>query len=104
MLRALWVVATYVLKFKTQWLRLAFYKRQVKEAIGWNDIHYKLYLATCGESGPGKPAGKTRQRADWRNFSIDVPRPEAVAEYAANMGNVDLHKRFRLGMLGLHKV
>ena len=37
-------------------------------AIGWNDIHYKLYLATCGESGPGKPAGKQRQRADGRNF------------------------------------
>ena len=65
-------------------------------AIGRKDTHYKLYLATCGESGPGKPAGKTRQRADGRNFSIDVPRPKVVAEYVANMENVDLHyNRFR---------
>ena len=73
-------------------------------AIGWNDIHFKLYLATCGESGPGKPAGKMRQRADGRNFSINVPRTKVVTEYATNMGNVDLHNRFRQGMLGLHKV
>ena len=73
-------------------------------AIGWSDIHYKLYLATCGESTPGKPAGKMRQRADGRNYSIDVPRPKVLEEYAVKMGSVDLHNRYRQGLLGLHKV
>ena len=73
-------------------------------AIGWNDVHYKLYLATCGHSGPGIPAQKTRQRADGRNTTIDVPRPAVVAEYAMNMGNVDLHNRYRQGEMALHKI
>ena len=61
-------------------------------AIGWNDVHYKLYLATCGQSTFGAPAPKMRQRADGRNTSIDIPRPSIIAEYANNMGSVDVHK------------
>ena len=73
-------------------------------AIGWNDVHFKLYLATCGQPTPGEPASKMRQRADGRNTSIDVPRPSVVAEYAKNMGGVDMHNRFRQGYMALHKV
>ena len=28
--------------------------------IGWSDIHFKLYLATCGTSAPGSAATKKR--------------------------------------------
>ena len=72
-------------------------------AVGWNDIHFKLYLASCGTVLPGPPAQKMRQRADGRNTSIDVPRPSVVAEYALNMGRVDQHNRYRQGTMALHK-
>ena len=72
-------------------------------AIGWSDVHYKLYLATCGETTPGTPAAKKRQRGDGRNFRIEIQRPKVIAEYAENMGRVDLHNRYRQGMLKLHK-
>ena len=65
---------------------------------------FKLYLATCGQSGPGASAAKKRQHADGRNFSIQVDRPQVIAEHAQNMGNVDLHNRCRQGMLKLHQV
>jgi hypothetical protein len=71
--------------------------------IAWSDVHFKLYLATCGESRPGESAAKKRQRSDGRNFSIQVDRPKAVAECATNMGNVDLHNRCRQGTLRLHQ-
>ena len=58
---------------------------------------------TCSDSEPGEPAAKKRQRADGRNYSIDIPRPKAIAEYAKNMGNVDMHNRYRQGMLRLHE-
>ena len=73
-------------------------------AVGWNDVHYKLYLATCGQSTPGEPAPKMRQRADGRNTSIDVPRPSIIAKYANNMGSVDVHNRYRQGSMALHKI
>ena len=44
-----------------------------------------------------------RQRADGRNTSIDVPRPAVAADYALNMGKVDLHNRYRQGEMALHK-
>jgi hypothetical protein len=66
--------------------------------IGWSDVHFKLCLATCEESGPGESAAKKRQRPDGRTFSIQVDRPKAIAEHATSMGNVDLHK------LRLHQV
>jgi len=66
--------------------------------IAWSDVHFKLYLATCGESGPGESAAKKRQRSDGRNFSIQVDRPKAVAERATSVGNVDLHDRHRQGI------
>ena len=71
-------------------------------AVGWQDVHYKTYLATCGSSAPGTSASKKRQRANGRNYYIQVPRPSCVAEYASNMGAVDLHNRYRQGMLALH--
>ena len=73
-------------------------------AVGWSDVHFKLYLATCGTSEPGLAATKERQRADGRNVSILIDRPSVVAEYANNMGSVDLHNRYRQGELRLHQV
>ena len=70
-------------------------------AVGWVDVHYKLYITTHGHSAPGTPALKKRQRADGRNYKIQVPRPEVIAEYQAEMGWVDRHNRFRQAMLGL---
>lgn len=73
-------------------------------AVGWSDVHYKTYLATVGSSAPGAPASKKRQRGNGRNYSINIPRPSCVAEYASNMGAVDLHNRYRQGMLRLDEV
>ena len=73
-------------------------------AVGWQDIHYKTYLVTCGSSGPGASASKKRQRANGRNYYIHIPRPSCIAEYAQNMGAVDLHNRYRQGMLKLDEV
>jgi hypothetical protein len=73
-------------------------------AVGWQDIHYKTYLATCGTSLAGLPAKKKRQLPNGRNYSIHVPRPSCIAEYQVNMGKVDLHNRYRQGMLKLDEV
>ena len=73
-------------------------------AIGWSDVHFKLYLASCGTSDPGEAATKKRQRSDGRNFRIDISRPSVVEEYAKSMGRVDQHNRFRQGMMRLHQV
>jgi hypothetical protein len=73
-------------------------------AIGWSDVHFKLHLATCGQSGPGASAAKKRQRADGRNFSVQVDRPQVIAERAQNVGNVDVHNRHRQGVLKLNQV
>ena len=73
-------------------------------AVGWSDVHFKLHLASCGSTEPGVSAAKKRQQADGRNFSISIDRPSVVAEYAQNMGNVDLHIRYRQGSLRLHQV
>ena len=70
-------------------------------AVGWSDVHYKTYLATCGSSEPGQAASKKRQRSNGRNYYINIPRPACIAEYASNMGAVDLHNRYRQGMLRL---
>ena len=89
-----------------QWGESVVFKLEGEEvwAIGWSDVHFKLYLATCGESGPGESARKKQQRVDGRNEYIEIPRPKIIAEYQGNMGNVDLHNRFRQGMLKLHQV
>jgi hypothetical protein len=73
-------------------------------AIGWSDVHFKLCLATCGQSGPGASAAKKRQRADGRDFSIQVDRPQVIAEHTQDVGNVELHNRHRQGMFKIHQV
>ena len=42
-------------------------------AVGWVDVHFKLYLTTHGSSDEGDPAQKKRQRLDGRNYKIQVP-------------------------------
>ena len=71
------------------------------QAIGWVDVHFKLCITTHGSSAPGSPAIKKRQRADGRNYQIQVPRPAVIAEHQAEMGWVDRHNRFRQAMLSL---
>ena len=73
-------------------------------AVGWSDIHFKTYICTQGESILGAPAGKKRQRADGRNYQIEVPRPRVVEDYQKNMGYVDRHNRYRQNILGLAKL
>lgn len=73
-------------------------------AVGWVDVHYKLYLTTHGSSDEGDPAQKKRQRLDGRNYKIQVPRPTVIANYAKEMGWVDRHNRYRQSMLGLSEV
>ena len=73
-------------------------------AVGWSDVHYKTYLTTCGSSSAGEPAAKKRQRSNGRNYYINVQRPSCIAEYATSMGYVDLHNRYRQGMLKLDEV
>ena len=73
-------------------------------AIGWSDVHYKLYISTNGITTPGNPALKKRQRADGRNYQIQVPRPAVVAKYQSEMGWVDRHNRYRQSMLGLSAI
>ena len=73
-------------------------------AVGWSDIHFKTYICTQGDTQPGVPAGKKRQRADGRNYQIDVPRPRVIEEYQSNMGYVDRHNRYRQNILGLAKL
>jgi hypothetical protein len=47
---------------------------------------------------------KKRQRADGRNYTIQVPRPKVIEDYQKNMGYIDRHNRFRQNILGLAKV
>ena len=73
-------------------------------AVGWSDIHFKTYLCTQGDTQLGAPAEKKRQRADGRNYRIEVPRPRIIEDYQNNMGYVDRHNRYRQNILGLAKL
>ncbi len=73
-------------------------------AIGWSDIHFKIFICTQGVSSLGEAADKKRQRADGRNYKIQVDRPRAIEDYQKNMGYVDKHNRFRQNILGLAKL
>ena len=70
-------------------------------AVGWSDIHFKTYICTQGLSQLGEPAAKKRQRADGRNYEIQVDRPRVVEDYQKHMGFVDRHNRYRQNILGL---
>jgi hypothetical protein len=70
-------------------------------AVGWVDVHYKLYITTHGSTAAGLPADKKRQRPDGRNYRIQVPRPKVLAQYQQEMGWVDRHNRYRQHALGL---
>ena len=73
-------------------------------AIGWSDIHFKTFIATQGVSTLGEAADKKRQRADGRNYKIQVDRPRVIEDYQKNMGYVDRHNGFRQNILGLAKL
>lgn len=73
-------------------------------AVGWVDVHFKLYITTHGSTAPGQPALKKRQRTDGRNYQIQVPRPKVLAQYQSEMGWVDRHNRYRQSMLGLSEL
>jgi len=73
-------------------------------AIGWSDVHFKTFICTQGVSTWGEAASKKRQRADGRNYAIQVTRPSVIEDYQKNMGYVDRHNRFRQNLLGLHKI
>ena len=55
-------------------------------AVGWVDVHYKLYLTTHGRSSAGEPASKKRQRVDGRNYRIQVPRPKIIEDWDGRTG------------------
>ena len=73
-------------------------------AIGWSDIHFKTFICTQGVSSYGDAAEKKRQRADGRNYKIQVDRPRVIGDYQKNMEYVDRHNRFRQNILGLAKL
>ncbi len=73
-------------------------------AVGWSDIHFKTYICTQGHSRLGEPAEKKRQRADGRNYRIEVDRPRVIEDYQKNRGYVDRHNRYRQNILGLAKL
>ncbi len=50
-------------------------------AIGWSDIHFKTFISTQGVSTLGEAADKKRQRADGRNYKIQVDRPRVIEDY-----------------------
>jgi hypothetical protein len=73
-------------------------------AIAWSDVHFKTFICTQGVSTWGEAAAKKRQRADGRNYAIQITRPSVIEDYQKNMGYVDRHNRFRQNLLGLHKI
>ena len=73
-------------------------------AIGWHDHHFKCYVTTHGSTKPGKPAPKRRQDIEGSTYLKEIPRPDVIAKYQAEMGYVDRHNRFRQGILHLAKV
>jgi hypothetical protein len=44
-------------------------------AVGWSDIQFKTYICTQGDS-----IQKKGQRADGRNYRIEVDRPRVVED------------------------
>jgi hypothetical protein len=73
-------------------------------AVGWSDVHCKMYITTHGLSSYGSPAQKKRQRLDGRKYEIDIPRPKVIATYQNHMDGVDRHNRFRQDLLALHNI
>jgi hypothetical protein len=73
-------------------------------AIGWSDIHFKTFITTQGVTNLGEAAEKKRQRADGRNYTIQVDRPKVIEDYQKNMGYVDRHNRFGQNIFGLYAI
>ena len=73
-------------------------------AVAWSDIHFKTFICTQGVSTLGEAAEKKRQRADGRNYKIQVNRPKVIEDYQKNMGYIDRHNRYRQNILGLAKL
>ena len=73
-------------------------------AVGWNDHHYKTFIATSGITSSGREAKRARQNDTGQTFYKQVKRPKVMETYYDACGQIDLHNRHRQGQLRLEKV
>jgi hypothetical protein len=72
-------------------------------AVGWNDHHFKTFVATGGTSAAGITAKRKRQTDTGQTFYKEVKRPKVMQDYYEACGQIDLHNNFRQGQLRLEK-
>ena len=81
------------------------YKLEGEEeyAVGWNDHHFKTFVATGGTTSAGADAKRKRQTDEGRTFFKEVKRPKVLEDYYDGCGGIDMHNNFRQGHLRLEK-
>ena len=81
------------------------YKLEGEEeyAVGWNDHHFKTFIATAGTTSAGLQAKRKRQNDDGQTFYREVKRPRVLQDYYEACGRIDLHNKYRQGILRLEK-
>ena len=78
-------------------------KDEHEYAVGWNDHHFKTFVATGGTTDLGLNAKRKRQTDDGKTYWKEVKRPKVLGHYYDACGQIDLHNNFRQGQLRLEK-
>ena len=72
-------------------------------AVGWNDHHFKTFVATGGVCTAGRDAKRKRQNDAGQTCHKEVKRPKVLENYYDACGGIDLHNNYRQGQLRLEK-
>ena len=72
-------------------------------AVGWNDHHFKTFIATGGTTESGTEAARKRQHDNGTTFYKHVKRPKVLENHYHACGAIDQHNGYRQGNLCLEK-
>ena len=71
--------------------------------VGWNDHHFKTFIATSGTTDEGSQAKRKRQNDLGQTRYKLVKRPKVIEEYYSACGQIDQHNNHRQGGMKLEK-
>jgi hypothetical protein len=76
-------------------------KDEHEHAVGWNDHHFKTFVATGGTTDLGLNAKRKRQTDEGKTCWKEVKRPKVLGHHCDACGQMDLHNDYRQGQLKL---
>ena len=71
--------------------------------VGWNDHHFKTFIATSGTTDEGSQAKRKRQNDLGQTRYKLVKRPKVIEDYYSACGQIDQHNNHRQGGMKLKK-